>query len=51
MNNNWIPVIVKCMTQNPTFFAVGAGHLGDKDGVINLLRKKDIGLQQLGSDI
>jgi uncharacterized protein YbaP (TraB family) len=28
------------MKQNPTFFAVGAGHLGGENGVINLLRKK-----------
>ncbi|HEB62642.1 MAG TPA: TraB/GumN family protein [Bacteroidetes bacterium] len=39
-NQNWIPVIKKYMSKKPTFFAVGAGHLGGKDGVINLLRKK-----------
>jgi uncharacterized protein YbaP (TraB family) len=26
------------MKQQPTFFAVGAGHLAGKDGVIHLLR-------------
>jgi uncharacterized protein YbaP (TraB family) len=39
-NQNWIPVMIQYMKQNPTFFAVGAGHLGGENGVINLLRKK-----------
>jgi uncharacterized protein YbaP (TraB family) len=39
-NQNWIPVIEKQATTKPTFFAVGAGHLGGKFGVINLLRKQ-----------
>lgn len=39
-NQNWIPVIEKAATTKPTFFAVGAGHLGGKFGVINLLRKQ-----------
>ncbi len=38
-NENWIPVIEKMMRQKPTFFAVGAGHLGGSIGVIALLRK------------
>lgn len=38
-NQNWIPVIEKMMQQKPTFFAVGAGHLGGNIGVIALLRK------------
>ena len=38
-NNNWIPLMSNFMNQDVTFFAVGAGHLGGKDGVINLLRK------------
>ncbi|MBC8111358.1 MAG: TraB/GumN family protein, partial [Verrucomicrobia bacterium] len=38
-NQNWIPVIEKAVEVKPTFFAVGAGHLGGKKGVINLLRK------------
>lgn len=37
-NHNWIPLIKKAITAKPTFFAVGAGHLGGKTGVINLLR-------------
>ena len=39
-NRNWIPLMAKSMKQKQTFFAVGAGHLGGKKGVINLLRKE-----------
>ncbi|MBX2877537.1 MAG: TraB/GumN family protein [Saprospiraceae bacterium] len=38
-NRNWIPVMQDMMASNPTFFAVGAGHLGGEEGVIALLRK------------
>ena len=38
-NKKWIPAMEKTMVENPTFFAVGAGHLGGKEGVINLLRE------------
>jgi len=38
-NQNWIPVIAEMAKEQPTFFAVGAGHLGGKFGVITLLRK------------
>ena len=39
-NASWIPVIEKAAKDKPTFFAFGAGHLGDKKGIVNLLRKK-----------
>lgn len=39
-NKNWLPIMEKMMTENPTFFAVGAGHLGGEKGVITLLRKR-----------
>jgi uncharacterized protein len=39
-NSNWIPKISKIVTEKPTFFAVGAGHLGGEKGVISLLRKQ-----------
>jgi len=39
-NQNWIPVMSKMMTTGPVFFAVGAGHLAGKSGVINLLKKQ-----------
>ena len=39
-NEKWIPLMQKAFTEKPTFFAVGAGHLGGSEGVISLLRKK-----------
>jgi uncharacterized protein YbaP (TraB family) len=38
-NNHWVPVIRKAAGEKPTFFAVGAGHLGGTNGLIRLLRK------------
>ena len=38
-NANWIKVITDAIKQTPTFFAVGAAHLGGDNGVISLLRK------------
>lgn len=38
-NKNWIPHFTRMMAEKPTFFAVGAGHLGGSKGVINLLKK------------
>lgn len=37
-NENWIPTMSEKMAARPTFFAVGAGHLGGPKGVLNLLR-------------
>jgi hypothetical protein len=39
-NRNWIPVMGRLMREKPTIFAVGAGHLGGKGGVVALLRKE-----------
>ena len=39
-NKKWIPVIEKQIKNESTFFAFGAGHLGGKMGVINLMRLK-----------
>lgn len=39
-NRNWIPVMVSAMKNSSTFFAVGAGHLGGSQGVLELLRKQ-----------
>lgn len=39
-NQKWISRIQKIMTEKPTFFAVGAAHLGGERGVIALLRKE-----------
>ena len=39
-NMNWIPLMVDMMKEGPVFFAVGAGHLAGKNGVIPLLMKE-----------
>jgi len=46
-NRNWIPVMEGMMRENITFFAVGAGHLGGKQGVVNLLREQGYTLTPL----
>lgn len=38
-NENWVPLIGRQLREKPTFFAVGAGHLGGEKGVVALLRK------------
>lgn len=38
-NKNWIPHFSRMMNEKSTFFAVGAGHLGGPQGVIQLLKK------------
>lgn len=38
-NRRWIASIEKAAKTKPTFFGVGAGHLGGANGVISLLRK------------
>jgi len=38
-NRNWIPIIKENIAKEACFFAVGAGHLGGKTGVVNLLRE------------
>ena len=39
-NISWIPKLEAAFKGMPTFVAVGAGHLGGKNGVIKLLRSK-----------
>lgn len=39
-NTAWIPKIENAIKEKPTFFAVGAGHLGGKTGIVNLLIEK-----------
>ena len=38
-NANWVPEIEELIHQQPTFIAVGSGHLASETGVIQLLRK------------
>ncbi|NNE27714.1 MAG: TraB/GumN family protein [Saprospiraceae bacterium] len=37
-NKNWIPIMGQMMKEGTVFFAVGAGHLAGKDGVLELLQ-------------
>ena len=46
-NESWIPIMQEMMSDMPTFFAVGAGHLGGKRGVIDLLEKEGYTLTPL----
>ena len=39
-NAAWVPIMEKAMQGKSTFFAVGAGHLGGKKGVLSLLKKQ-----------
>ena len=39
-NIKWIPIMADMMKAQPTFFAVGAGHLGGRQGVVNLLMEQ-----------
>ncbi len=39
-NRRWIPLIEKQIADKPTFIAVGAAHLGGKEGLLELLRTK-----------
>lgn len=38
-NKNWIPLIENIVKVQSAFIAVGAGHLGGENGLINLLKK------------
>jgi uncharacterized protein YbaP (TraB family) len=39
-NKKWIPLIIEQLNKQPTFIAVGAGHLGGPKGIIRLLEKE-----------
>lgn len=39
-NKNWIPIMKEKMVTQKTFFAVGAGHLAGRNGVIHLLKEE-----------
>ena len=39
-NRNWIPIMKTQIAEKPTFFAVGAGHLGGAEGILTLLRNE-----------
>lgn len=39
-NAKWVPMIIEKIKAEPTFFAVGAGHLASDKGVLALLKKE-----------
>ncbi|MEL7002833.1 MAG: TraB/GumN family protein [Bacteroidota bacterium] len=44
-NRDWISKMEEMAKEQPTFFAVGAGHLGSENGVIALLQKEGYTLE------
>lgn len=46
-NQKWIPLIEFQINTQPTFIAVGAGHLGGPNGLIRLLEKKGYALSPI----
>lgn len=46
-NNNWVTKMPELMKNKSVFFAVGAAHLGSKDGVLDLLRKNGYTVEAL----
>lgn len=44
-NQDWIPIMIAQMEQEPVFFAVGAGHLTGQNGLIQLLLDKGYQLE------
>ena len=46
-NRNWVQQIEAIMPEKSTLFAVGAGHLGGENGVLDLLRKKGFNLRPI----
>lgn len=49
-NKNWIPQIISQSKKQPTFFAVGAGHLGGPEGVLALLRKEGVKVRPISNE-
>lgn len=50
-NRNWIPIMKTQIAEKPTFFAVGAGHLGGPEGLLSLLRKEGYKLTPISMDL
>lgn len=46
-NLNWIEPMGEWMREGPVFFAVGAGHLGGENGLIQLLRNEGYRLKRI----
>ncbi|ELR73893.1 hypothetical protein C900_00057 [Fulvivirga imtechensis AK7] len=39
-NREWIPKMTSYMKESPTFFAIGASHLADEEGILHLLSQE-----------
>ena len=46
-NENWIKDIESLIEKDKIFIAVGMGHLGGKNGILNLLKRKGYGIQRV----
>jgi uncharacterized protein len=46
-NENWLDNIDSLISQDKVFIAVGMGHLGGENGLLNLLRKKGYKLERI----
>ena len=46
-NNNWIEDIEALIEKDRTFIAVGMGHLGGENGILNQLKEKGYSLKQI----
>lgn len=49
-NKSWVPKLEQAFQKGATFVAVGAGHLGGTQGLIELLREKGYTVQPIAMD-
>jgi uncharacterized protein YbaP (TraB family) len=49
-NKKWIPKITDLISQNSSFIAVGAGHLGGPQGLIKLLKDKGYTVEPINTE-
>jgi hypothetical protein len=49
-NMAWIPLMIKQSKSKPTFYAVGAGHLAGKNGVLTLLKNAGYKVRAISSE-
>lgn len=49
-NTSWIPGLVKFIKEKPCFIAVGAGHLGGENGLIQMIKKQGYTIEPIAID-
>lgn len=49
-NDNWVPKLKSEMQSRVCFIAVGAGHLGGENGLINLLKKEGYSVEPISTN-